>query len=453
MIDIMRQTLLLELLMEQLQQLFAQHIDELNARAKTIMARENVSSLIVHSGQPHRQFLDDMDYPFKVNPHFKHWVPVIDNPNCWVIVDGESKPTLVFYRPVDFWHKVPDAPNDFWTDAFNIVLIKKAEHIAEHLPQDLSRAAYLGEHIDVANVLNIGLRNPEELVSYFHYHRAYKTDYELECLREANRLAVKGHQAAKAAFMAQKSEYDIQMDYLQAIKHTENEVPYGNIIALNENAAILHYTILEQEKPQQFNSFLIDAGANCRGYASDITRTYAFEDNEFNSLIKALDAKQLELIDGIKSDVSYVDLHLQMHQMIAELLSEFDIVKLAPQQIVEKEITSTFFPHGLGHFLGLQVHDMGGFMADESGAHVAAPDNHPFLRCTRMVEPRQVMTIEPGLYFIDSLLDELKTTDNGEFINWEKVEEFKPFGGIRIEDNIIVHRNHIENMTRDLGLN
>lgn len=448
----MRKTSALDEFMEQLKTLFAQHIDELNARAKTIMARENISSLVIHSGQPHRQFLDDMDYPFKVNPHFKAWVPVIDNPNCWVIVDGESKPTLVFYRPVDFWHKVPDEPNDFWTDAFNIVLIKKADHIADYLPSNLSRTAYIGEHIDVADVLAIDLRNPEELLSYFHYHRAYKTDYEMVCLREANRLAVKGHQAAKAAFMAQKSEYEIQMNYLQAIEHTENEVPYGNIIALNENAAILHYTILEQKVPQEFHSFLIDAGANCRGYASDITRTYAFEDNEFGRLIKALDDKQVALIASIKPGVSYVDLHLQMHRMIAELLSDFNIVKLEAQAIVDKGITNTFFPHGLGHFLGLQVHDMGGFMADESGTHVSAPDNHPFLRCTRMIEPRQVMTIEPGLYFIDSLLDDLKVTDNGDFINWDKVEAFKPFGGIRIEDNIIVHQGHIENMTRDFGL-
>ena len=108
------------------------------------------------------------------------------------------------------------------------------------------------------------------------------------CLREANRLAVKGHQAAKTAFMAKKSEYDIQMDYLQAIKHTENEVPYGNIVALNENAAILHYTMLEQEAPTTFESFLIDAGANYNGYASDITRTYAYEDNEFNATYKSI---------------------------------------------------------------------------------------------------------------------------------------------------------------------
>jgi len=438
--------------MEQLQKLFSQHIDELNARAKTIMAREKIDTLIIHSGQPHRQFLDDLDYPFKVNPQFKAWVPVIDNPNCWVIVDGKSKPALVFYRPVDFWHKVPDVPNDFWTDAFNIVLLQKPDLIADHLPQDLTRSAYLGEHVDVVDVLNIGLCNPEEVVSYLHYHRAYKTDYEMACLREANRIAVQGHQAAKAAFLAKKSEYQIQMDYLQAIQHTENEVPYSNIVALNENTAILHYTMLDQEAPAKSISFLIDAGANCNGYASDITRTYTFEDNEFQKIINALDAKQLELISTIKPGMSYVDLHIEMHVMVAQILSDFKIVNLDPQSIIDKQITSTFFPHGLGHFLGLQVHDIGGFMSDDKGTHIASPKEHPFLRCTRMIEARQVMTIEPGLYFIKSLLDELKATENGAFINWDKVAELSPFGGIRIEDNIIVHRDCVENMTRDFGL-
>lgn len=298
--------------MEQLNTLFAQHINELNARAKTIMTRQNIETLIIHSGQAHRQFLDDMDYPFKVNPHFKSWVPVTDNPNCWVIIDGLSKPKLVFYRPVDFWHKVPDVPNDFWSDAFDIVLLTKADHIAQHLPHALERAAYIGEHIDVAEVLNIGVLNPEEVLHYFHYHRAYKTDYEMHCLRTANRIAVKGHMAAKRAFEAQRAEYDIQAEYLQAIKHTENEVPYGNIVALNQHAAILHYTSLELEAPTQFRSFLIDAGASCHGFASDITRTYSFADDEFASLIAAVNTQQLAIIEQVKPGVSYVDLHLEM---------------------------------------------------------------------------------------------------------------------------------------------
>jgi len=438
--------------MEQLNTLFSQHINELNARAKTIMARENIDTLVIHSGQAHRQFLDDMDYPFKVNPHFKHWVPVTDNPNCWIIIDGESKPTLVFYRPVDFWHKVPDVPSDFWTDAFNVELLTKPDLVADFLPDSLARTAYIGEHIDVAEVLNIGVLNPEEVLSYLHYHRAYKTDYEMHCVREANRIAVKGHKAAEAAFRAQKSEYDIQLSYLSAIKHTENEVPYSNIVALNKSTSILHYTLLEQEAPEAFKSFLIDAGANCHGFASDITRTYSFADDEFAQLIAAVNQKQLEIIEQVKPGVSYVDLHIKMHLLLAEVLSDFNIVNLSAQEMVDKGITRTFFPHGLGHFIGIQVHDVGGFMADERGTHIAAPDSHPFLRCTRVIEARQVLTIEPGLYFIDSLLDELKQTGNSQYIDWQRVDSFKPFGGIRIEDNIIVHQNYVENLTRDCDL-
>jgi len=94
--------------MDKLAPLYATHIAELNRRYADILAREQLDGLIIHSGQAHRQFLDDMNYPFKVNPHFKAWLPVLDNPNCWLLVNGRDKPTLIFYRPVDFWHKVAD---------------------------------------------------------------------------------------------------------------------------------------------------------------------------------------------------------------------------------------------------------------------------------------------------------------------------------------------------------
>ena len=157
-------------------------------------------------------------------------------------------------------------------------------------------------------------------------------------------------------------------------------------------------------------------------------------------------------MDTLKPGIKYTEVHLKSHELIAQVLADFDFVQLSPEAIVESGISRTFYPHGIGHHLGLQVHDVGGFMADERGTHVASPDNHPFLRCTRLIEPRQVFTIEPGLYFIDSLLADLKGTDQGKYINWHKVDAFRKFGGIRIEDNIIVHRERNENMTRDLGL-
>jgi len=434
------------------QSLYAAHLFELQQRTKAVLARENLDALVIHSGQAKRQFLDDMDYPFKVNPLFKAWLPLVDNPHCWLVVDGVNKPKLVFYLPVDFWHKVPDAPTDFWAGFFDIELIDKPTKVEKLLPYDKARLAYLGEQLELARALGFTELNPEGVLSYLHYHRAYKTDYELACLREANRIAVTGHRAAEAAFRAGGSEFDIQLAYLAAVQQSENEVPYGNIIALNQNAAILHYTVLERQKPSAHHSFLIDAGAAFHGYAADITRTYSAQDDEFAALIQAMKAVELQLVDSLKPGIKYTEVHLTSHQLIANVLADFDLVQLGADAIVDTQISRTFYPHGIGHHLGLQVHDVGGFMADERGTHVSAPEHHPFLRSTRLIEPGMVFTIEPGLYFIDSLLADLKQTEHGKYVNWHKVDAFRKFGGIRIEDNVIVHRDRNENMTRELGL-
>ena len=435
------------------QALYQAHIAELQLRTRQVLARENLDALVIHSGQAKRRFLDDMDYPFKVNPHFKAWLPVIDNPHCWLLVDGENKPKLIFYRPKDFWHKVPDEPHEFWAEHFDVQLLEKANTVESLLPYDKARLAYLGEYIEVAKALGFTEINPEPVLNFLHYHRVYKTPYEQACLRVANSMAVAGHRAAKQAFYAGGSEFDIQLAYLAAVRQTENEVPYGNIVALNHNSAILHYTALERSVPAQRHSFLIDAGAEFNGYAADITRTYsANPDDEFGSLIRAVNDVELALVDALKPGVKYGDLHVQCHQQIASILHQFDFVRLAPELIAESQITRSFFPHGLGHHLGLQVHDVGGFMADERGTHVAAPESHPYLRCTRMIEADMVFTIEPGLYFIDSLLAELAATEFDKYINWSKVDSFRKYGGIRIEDNIIVHRERNENMTRELKL-
>ena len=437
--------------MDQLDHLYHGHIAELNRRVAQICQRENISGLVIHSGQPHRQFLDDMNYPFKVNPQFKAWVPILDNPNCWVIANGVDKPTLVFYRPVDFWHKVSDVPDAFWTKHFTIQLLTKADRVAEYLPKDLTNWAYIGEHLDVADVLNFTSRNPDAVMNYLHYHRADKTQYELECLRQANKIAVKGHLAAKSAFFNGCSEFEIQQQYLSAVGQSENEVPYSNIIALNQNASILHYTALENIKPAKHLSFLIDAGANFHGYAADITRTYAFEKNRFAELIVALDQVQKVIINAMKPGVKYRDLHIATHGYIAQLLIDFGLAKGSAEQLISQGVTSAFFPHGLGHMLGLQVHDMGGHSHDERGTHIPAPEAHPFLRCTRTLASNQVLTIEPGLYIIDSLLEQL-STEAKQSVIWSMVDELRPFGGIRIEDNVIVHQDSNENMTRDSGL-
>lgn len=429
------------------------HIERLQQLTRDALAREGIDGMVIHSGQSKRHFLDDNHYPYVVNPLFKTWLPVIDNPNCWLILDGVNKPVLVFYQPVDFWHKIPEKPTAFWTQHFDIHYLTKADAVEKYLPYDKQQYAYIGEYLEVARALGFENVNPDRIINYLQYHRSYKTEYELICMREANRIAITGHRAAEEAFRAKDSEFDIHMAYLKATRHTDNEVPYTNIVTLNENAAILHNTVPDKTFPSEHRSFLIDAGATFNGYAADITRTYAFEQNEFAELITAMNEVTLALVDEMAPGVPYPNIHLSAHRRVAQLLTDFGIVNLNRDDILEEGIVRTFFPHGIGHFLGLQVHDVAGLVADDHGTPKTAPAEHPFLRTTRTIEAGQVFTIEPGLYFIDSLLAELKSTSKTKFINWDKVASFKPFGGIRVEDNVIVHRDRNENMTREGGLN
>ncbi len=101
----------------------------------------------------------------------------------------------------------------------------------------------------------------------------------------------------------------------------------------------------------------------------------------------------------------------------------------------------------------MQTHDVAGFMQDESGIHLDVPEKFTALRVSRKIEARQVFTIEPGVYFIDSLLNDLKNSTHSNKVNWDVIDSFRIYGGIRIEDDIIVHQDHSENMTRDTGLN
>ena len=137
-------------------------------------------------------------------------------PNCWLLVNGTDKPTLIYYQPVDFWHKVIGLAEDYWNEFFDIKILAKASEVDKLLPYDKKAFAYIGAHIEVAKALGFEHINPEPMINYLHFHRAYKTSYEQECMRRSNAIAVKGHKAAKAAFFDGASEYDIQHAYLKS---------------------------------------------------------------------------------------------------------------------------------------------------------------------------------------------------------------------------------------------
>jgi Xaa-Pro dipeptidase len=430
-----------------LEHLYADHLQTVRARTDDALARCGFDSLAIFAGRAPMMFLDDQGQPFKVNPHFKYWLPLLDAPDSWVLYRPGQPLELLFLQPIDYWYKPPETPSGYWTSHFQIKVIREPRDAKPHLSA-LANCAFIGEWQEEFATAGSMQRNPAALLEQLHYPRAMKTPYEVECMRRASKLGVAGHRAAKQAFDAGGSEYDIHQAFVRGTGLTEHELPYANIVALNANSATLHYQNQEREAPAQRLSFLIDAGAQFSGYASDITRTYSAQDDEFRALIAGVDRLQQKLCRQVRSGVDYADIHLAAHREIATLLREVGIITLDPETAVASGLSGVFFPHGIGHLLGLQVHDVSGFSVNPQGKQKEKPAGHPYLRLTRTLEPGFVVTIEPGVYFIDALLDGARTSAHARHIAWQRVEKLQPYGGIRVEDNVACTSGEPENLTR-----
>ncbi len=432
---------------DRLAQLYPQHVATVMARATHALERGRCDHLIVPSGAEVYRFLDDTHYPFATNPQFKAWLPLTQHPHCWLSFTPGRKPVLAYMLPADYWHLPPAPPSGWWVEHFDVRVIAEPQAAREHLPRDLSRAAILG---DAGSAIDgVVPNNPAAVINSLDLARTRKTPYEVECMRRASLLGARAHRAAAAAYRDRRSEYEIHLAYIEGSGQTESELPYANIVALNEHCSTLHYQFQDRTRPREHLSLLIDAGAQVHGYAADITRTYGNTDPLFTQLLEGVSREQHALCAHVRPGTDWKALHVDTHRAMARVLKDTGIVRMEPESQLETGVSSVFFPHGLGHFIGLQVHDVGGFLADESGATIAKPDGHPYLRCTRVLEAGNAITVEPGVYFIDMLLAKLKDGPHAKAIDWEKVAHLKRFGGVRIEDDVVVTDGEPENLTRD----
>ena len=426
--------------------LYPDHLRTVTARVDEALAIAGFDHLLVPSGTLRYRFLDDRPDPFAVNPQFKAWLPLTDLSDSWLVHTPGKRPTLVYCQPDDYWHLPPTEPHGYWTDHVDIVIVRQPADAAAHLPVAGS-SAILGE--PGWAVPGFEPNNPQPVLDRLHWERAAKTPYELEIMRLANRRGVRGHVAAAQAFRKGLSERAIHERYLHVTGQSDFDLPYGNIIGLNEHGAVLHYQHQRHDLPDEHRSFLIDAGADVLGYASDITRTYGNGDAAFQALIDGVERAELALCAMVRPGVDYRDIHLEAHRLLAGVLNDLGVVRMDADDMVASGVSSVFFPHGVGHLLGLQVHDVGGFLAGPDGGRIEPPPGHPFLRLTRPLVEDAVVTIEPGLYFIPMLLATLRDGPHAKSVDWTLVEHLQRFGGVRIEDNVRAAASGPENLTRD----
>ena len=431
----------------QIAQSYDAHFNHLREVYDRALDNHQFEQLIVYSGAIKNRFQDDIQYPFFVNLQFKAIVPLCDAPESWVIWKPSEKPLLLLFQPDDFWHGTPELPSAFWSSYYEIIPLREKEDAQQYFG-NTKHCAFLGESNESINSWGLDQCNPETLIAELNWYRSYKTQYEQCCVAEANHITVNGHAAAREVFYAGASELEIALAFQQACQQPEEQLAFASIIGINQHAGILHYSGRDTNRiaADKRHSLLIDAGATYNGYAADTCRTYAYNDGLFTDMVAALDSVQQGICNQLKVGSSYKDSADRAMRQLAVLLKDFGIVNLEPDSAVELDLIKYFMPHNFSHFLGLQVHDVGGNQADISG--ILIDSNEPKHKMRRPIEANHILTVEPGIYFIDLLLKSLAQSEHRNVIGWDRIEQLKPYGGMRIEDNILITTDGPVNFTR-----
>lgn len=273
--------------------------------------------------------------------------------------------------------------------------------------------------------------------------RLHRDEGEIDAMRRAIAVTEEAHVWAMSVTRPGVRDDEVQalIEYTFALRGMG--LAYPSIVTARGEVLHGHAEGAPLEEGQLL---LVDAGAESpEGYASDITRTWPVS-GRFTGRQRAVYAAVLEAqqasIDALGPGVRYRDVHLASARVIARFALDEGLLSGDLDGLVEAGAHAVFFPHGVGHLIGLDVHDM-----ELYGDVVGYPEARPretqfglsFLRLDRDMEPGVVVTIEPGIYFVPAILEDRKLHDRlGTSVDWDRARSWLPFGGIRIEDDVLV---------------
>ncbi len=395
----------------------------------------------------------DYEFPFRQESNF-WYLTGVNEPDCALILDLDKEEYHLFVPERDAQYAV-----------WHGYVKTKDQYMEEYQPDHLH---YQNEILSVLNKLSpetIYCLNDDQaefledlnrdfnveteaLIDALTYCRVLKTDWELDQMREACRVNDLAYIEVMKNIKPGMYEYEMKAIFNKVqIENGLLQDAYNGIFASGKNGAILHY-VVNNSKIKDGDLFLMDSGFECNGYASDYTRTFPangkytdIQKGIYNSVLTGMD----KVLETMKPGEKMEDLHLLASKTMMEGLKDLGIVKGNVDDMMEENIFALFFPHGLGHFLGLDTHDVGGY---PKGVDRIDRPGIKFLRARRELQPGMVVTIEPGIYFVPAVLKPaLEDPEKNQFLNSDKVESLLDFGGVRIEDDIVITEDGIENMT------
>ncbi|MDE2490043.1 MAG: aminopeptidase P family protein [Elusimicrobia bacterium] len=362
----------------------------------------------------------DVDYPFRQTSDFLYLTGV-EEPGCHLVIDPETRRETLFVPRIDAHHRVWEGHVPSPAEARRLFGVDRVMY-ADELKKVVGRRRVASR---------AALRDALDDL------RACKTEGELALMRRANEISGAAHREVMRSARAGMREYEVQALFDAAcLRAGLKHLAYPSIVATGANAAVLHYR--RNDAPLRDGELLlIDAGAEDKGYAADITRTFPVSGRftrRQRDVYQIVLETQKACIDACRPGVVSADLHVRSMRLIAEGLKSLGLLRGETDGLVEGGAVRLFYPHGLTHMLGLDVHDVTGGRRRK----MPNPTKVPVRFCAKL-EPGFVITMEPGVYFIAALLkDPALRRKHKASVDFAKAETFLDFGGVRIEDDVVV---------------
>ena len=374
--------------------------------------------------------------------------PFLPHPSYYWLTGRRREDEVILYNKNTGWVEFQKAFTNeqaLWEGEKNDLLVsqpgRNIDQFNDYLKAEKFAAIYnLGQTTDAISGKAFELR------TMLDQTRRKKDNAEIKLIKHLAEITSFGYKEIQRVLQPGVSEKDIQIAYESAIfRHGSHTTPYETIVGSGTNASNFH-ALPTQKGIKEKEFVLVDAGADIFDYCTDVTRVFASSKN-MSSLHKDLYqlvlSVQYECIEMSKPGVNWRDVHSKAAILFTEGLLNFGILKGNLSQLIEKEVISVFFPHGLGHLVGLRVRDTGQEENPNPKSYFGSR-----LRVDLQLEEGHLISVEPGLYFIKRLFDNPEIQNKfKEDICWQELEKWKHIGGVRIEDNILITETGNENLT------
>lgn len=427
--------------------------------------REKVKrGVILFIGNDESQILiRDTVHKFRQNSNFLYYWGM-NEPGLTALIDIDNNKEILFGHDLAIEEIVWEGEQKKLAEKAKLVGVTKTAEVSTlkgvllNFRKGRKQIHYLPQHLDdniikISELLNVSVdrvkeKHSVELTKAVISQRSVKSKKEIAEIEKALKISYKLHTSAMRKTKPGKYEYEIVKGMEKILISKDSRWAYLPIFTIRgERLHNHHYN----NKMKKGDLVINDSGAESPNglYSSDITRTFPVSGKftkKQKGIYEIVLKSQLTAIKAIKPGVKYLDIHLLTAKIIAEGLKKLRLMKGDIGSAVKAGAHALFFPHGLGHMMGLDVHDMEDLGEDYIGYDDKIKRSEQFglayLRFAKELQPGYVLTVEPGIYFIPQLIKQWQSENKfKEFINYEKVNEYLDFGGVRIEDNILVTKN------------